>query len=157
MYKGLVHLECFGYPPLLEVWLPSMRKKYCISMSQAMSQTSVCGARPFGVTAAKVCVCPAEEVVQLLQYKFLTLNHVTSNRCIPERMLSLWVVKTEEINSRSVCKRLCGIHCTDIFVIMPDIFNDDRQYNYISTRTNPNITYNNIVIEQGYIGLRPIF
>ena len=52
---------------------------------------------------------------------------------------------------------LCGIHCTDIFVIMPDIFNDDRQYNYISTRTNPNITYNNIVIERGYIGLRPIF
>ncbi|POG76212.1 hypothetical protein GLOIN_2v1557659, partial [Rhizophagus irregularis DAOM 181602=DAOM 197198] len=44
MYKGQVHLECFGYPPLLEVWLPSMR----IKISQAMSQTSVCGARPFG-------------------------------------------------------------------------------------------------------------
>ncbi|PKC66651.1 hypothetical protein RhiirA1_441611 [Rhizophagus irregularis] len=38
MYKGQVHLECFGYPPLLEVWLPSMR----IKISQAMSQTSIC-------------------------------------------------------------------------------------------------------------------
>ncbi|POG81551.1 hypothetical protein GLOIN_2v1506252 [Rhizophagus irregularis DAOM 181602=DAOM 197198] len=44
MYKGFVHLVCFGYPPLLVVWLPLMRK----TISQAMSQTSVCGALPFG-------------------------------------------------------------------------------------------------------------
>jgi hypothetical protein len=36
---------CFGYPPLQIVWLPLMR---LIIISQAMSQTSVCGARPFG-------------------------------------------------------------------------------------------------------------
>ena len=45
---------------------------------------------------------------------------------------------------------LCGIYCTNNFFIMPDIF-------HISTRTNPNRQYNNIAIERGYIGLRPIF
>ena len=48
---------------------------------------------------------------------------------------------------------LCEIYCINNFFIMPDIFNADRHHNNISTRTNPNRQYNNIVIERGYIGL----